>query len=180
MSHVIPRTRACTFVTRPPRRITHVYESFSRVTTKGPRTMTNERQRTTGAIILTRTRAPIPVTACVCCAHTLPSILFSRVSCPTSGQLKIVHESRKTIGIGKLMRGSSAPPDLCQLCSLRVRRFVAEEIQSYSPLFNVAKFAKFSVGWISKDSSVVARSTPWLLVLFSFFFNGNDSKDFQR
>lgn len=77
---------------------------------------------------------------------------------------------------------ASAPPDLCQLCSLRVRRFVAEEIhsQSYSPLFNVAKFAKFSVGWISKDSSVVARSTPWLLVLFSFFFNGNDSKDFQR
>lgn len=130
-------------------------------TTKGPRTMTNERQRTTGAIIPARTRAPIPVNssnARVCAACTLPSILFSRFS-------RLV--PRRDNWKSSTTRGERSESGLMRLvCASRsMPTFVAKSARIISPPVNRIHFSRWSfhlVESLKKDPSF--ESTPWLLV----------------
>lgn len=132
-------------------------------TTKGPRTMTNERQRTTGAIIPARTRAPIPVNssnARVCAACTLPSILFSRFS-------RLV--PRRDNWKSSTTRGERSESGLMRLvCASRsMPTFVAKSARIISPPVNrIRHFSRWVFPWLNllkkKDPSF--ESTPWLLV----------------
>lgn len=128
-------------------------------TTKGPRTMTNERQRTTGAIILARTRAPIPVNssnARVCAACTLPSILFSRFS-------RLV--PRRDNWKSSTTRGERSESGLMRLvCASRsMPTFVAKSARIISPPVNrISRWSFHLVESLKKDLSF--ESTPWLLV----------------
>lgn len=126
-------------------------------TTKGPRTMTNERQRTTGAIIPARTRAPIPVNSSNARVCSLHSFLAFLAPCPTSGQLKIVHDSRRTIGIGTNAARLRLPIYANVRCEKRENNISSGE--SYPPLFTVSFHLVES---LKKDPSF--ESTPWLLV----------------